>query len=301
MRISAIVAIGCAALAGGCKKKGGGGGAWLVGEDGLMANLRPDGTLGPGYDLGASGDLRGITCLDDLTAFVVGDGGVFLRTFDGGASWERRDVGTTASLRHVDAAWGSIYVAGEDGLYRSTDLGDTWSAIDASSGWRAIAVDDEDAGAIALDDDGQVWRWDGALSPVAHAVGARRVHVSHDGRVAAIAGDDGALQRSVDGGATWEVYEVPGAPDLDGVWADDDGSVQAVGAAGTFASVATDGTVRVAGFGGPDLHALYLEPTTGYAVGDDGAVYHTDGVAWTRLDLGLTGRILAVEDLDGGW
>jgi len=302
MRNWTIVAIGCVVLAGGCKKKGGGGGgAWLVGEDGLMANVRPDGTLGPGYDPGADGDLRGITCLDDLTAFVVGDGGVFLRTFDGGASWERRDLGTDASLHHVDAAWpGSIYVAGDDGLYRSTDLGDTWGVISETSGWRAIAVDDDDAGAVAIDDDGRVWRWDGALTAVASAPGARRVHLSHDGHVAAIAGDGGAILRSVDGGATWQRYAVPGAPDLAGVWAEDDESVMAVGEAGAFAAVATDGTVRVAGFGGPDLHALYLESATGYAVGDEGAVYQTDGVAWARLELGLTGRILAVEDLDGG-
>lgn len=292
-----IAVASVAVLGGGCKRKGGGGGAWLVGEDGLMANVRPDGTVG-GYDAGVSGDLRGITCLDDETAFVVGDGGVFLRTFDGGRTWERRELGTTASLWRVDAAWpGDIYVAADDGLYHSADLGATWTRLEATPGWRSITVDDGGGTVLALTEAGDVW--DGG-AVTTRIDGARSVHVSHDGRVAAIAGDAGAIHRSVDDDA-WRSFTVEGAPDLRGVWANEDEVITAVGDDGVFAAVTADGTVRRAGFGGPDLHALYLEPTVGYAVGDDGAVYRLDGGTWSRLDLGLTGRILAVEDLDGGW
>ena len=297
MRTWTIAVVSCAALAGGCKKKGGGGGAWLVGDDGLMANVHPDGAVGT-YDPGTDGDLRGITCLDDETAFVVGDGGVFLRTFDGGRTWERRDLGTTAALWRVDAAWpGSIYVAADDGLYHSADLGHSWTRVSDTPDWRAVTVDDDGATSLALTASGDVWI-DGAITT--RIPGARGVHVSHDGRVAAIAGDDGAILRRVDGGA-WEAFSVDGAPDLRGVWANEDEVITAVGDDGVFAAVTADGAVRAAGFGGPDLHAVYLEPTVGYAVGDDGAVYRLDGGSWSRLDLGLTGRILAVEDLDGGW
>src|SRR5688572_30826856 len=95
-----LLAAGAALGAAGCKKKGGGGGgAWLVGEDGLMANLQPDGTLGDGYSLDVDDDLLGIACRGEDTAFVVGEGGILMRTFDGGESWEALDAGTTATLR----------------------------------------------------------------------------------------------------------------------------------------------------------------------------------------------------------
>src|SRR5687767_13792401 len=101
----AVLAAATLVIAPGCKKKGGspgpGPGGWLVGDEGLMAAITPDGSLGSPYELGTSVDLAGIACRGTTDAFVVGAAGTFLRTFDGGESWEAIDVGTTAALRAV--------------------------------------------------------------------------------------------------------------------------------------------------------------------------------------------------------
>ena len=62
-------------------------------------NVLADGILGNGYDLEADDDLLAITCRGLDTAFVAGEGGTLLRTFDGGETWESIDLGTTRTLR----------------------------------------------------------------------------------------------------------------------------------------------------------------------------------------------------------
>jgi photosystem II stability/assembly factor-like uncharacterized protein len=119
MRIK-IVLMTCIALAcasAGCKKKGGGGGGWLVGERGLMVNVQDDGTLGEGYDLGASETLNAIACRYLDEAWVAGSAGTLLYTTDAGASWDAHDLDTTANLRALatqDA--GPVFIAG-DGVF----------------------------------------------------------------------------------------------------------------------------------------------------------------------------------------
>src|SRR5262249_31841042 len=157
--------------------KSGGGGAWLVGSDGLMANIQTDGTLGPGYDLGRGVDLRGITCRGD-EAFVVGDG-TFLRTHDAGATWTSLDVGT-ASLRAVRAAGDPVVTAGDDGVRLSRDDGDTWATL-APGAFVSVAIDDAGTVALAVAADGGLWRWDGAaIAEITAMPGARAVALSHD-------------------------------------------------------------------------------------------------------------------------
>jgi hypothetical protein len=303
-----------ATAAGGCKKKsgggstgggGGGGGAWLVGQDGLMENVLADGILGDGYDLEADDDLLAITCRGLDTAFVAGEGGTLLRTFDGGETWESIDLGTTRTLRDV-AAGGpdTVYVAGDQVFSMSRDSGDTWTAIAGGDrAWRSLATDHLGAVALVLDDGGGLWRRDdaeGSFLQVTTIVGAEAVTMSHDGAHAAVVGDAGTLFRSDDGGMTWSSVTTGTAADLHAAWATGDGSIVAVGDAGTVVRVSDEVEVSVPGIA--TLRAVHVDATgTAIAGGDNGEVLMSSdsGLTWDRLDLGLTRTVYALDAVNG--
>jgi photosystem II stability/assembly factor-like uncharacterized protein len=289
-----------ALLATGCKKKGGGG-AWLVGQDGLMANVEADGTLGEGYDLGGTDDLLGIGCRGDEVAFVVGEGGTALRTYDTGVTWEATDVGTAVALRDVAVAWELLYVAGDDGLRVSTDDGDGWTMLAGSErAWRTISTTDTGALALALADDGSVWRWDGVtLTQASSLAGARAAMLSHDGRFAAVAGDAGALAISDDGGVTWTAVDTGTTADLHAVWSGTHGEVLAAGAAGTIVRLA-DGVVTVSTPATATLRAVHIHDGVGHAAGDGGEVLvtHDGGASWDVLAVAVAGTVYDLDDIE---
>jgi photosystem II stability/assembly factor-like uncharacterized protein len=298
------------ALAPACKKKsgdgtGGGGGAWLVGASGLMANLLPDGQLGDGYDLGVDDDLLAIACRGLDTAFVVGESGTLLRTYDGGDSWAALDAGTTATLRDVAAAHGeAVYVAGDGVLLASDDSGDHWIDLEAARGvdWRSIATAEHGERALAVAADGRVVRVDGAqLFDATLVPGARAIGLSHDGSTAAVVGDGGALVVSQDGGITWAVVATGVSADLHAVWPTDDGAVIAVGDGGTVVrAIGDDVEVSTPGLGA--LRAVHINGAgEGLAAGDRGEVLRTDdgGYSWSVVDIELGGTVFGLDEIDG--
>ncbi len=306
----AIVVLGSA----GCEKKkgggtgGGGGGAWLVGADGTMVQLLPDGTLGAGYPLETDDDLLGITCRGLDTAFVVGEGGTLLRTFDGGASWEAVDLGTAATLRDVAAARADVvYVAGDGGLWVSPDSGTSWQAVPGSArDWRSVASAPDGGAALAIATDGTVWRWDadvGVLAQVTFVAGARAVSLSHHGDHAVVVGDDGAMLRSATGGRTWEPVATGTAADLYGAWATVTGELLAIGADGTVVRAAAGGDVEVTRPGLGALRAIHLDAAgVGLIAGDGGEVLRTDdgGDSWSVVEVDLGGAaIYGLDAIEG--
>jgi photosystem II stability/assembly factor-like uncharacterized protein len=296
--------------AGGCKKKsggGGGGGSWLVGDDGLMANVRADGTMGPGYNLGTTTDLLSITCWGIDTAFVVGEEGTLLRTFDGGESWDSIETGTTSTLRAVASGSGDVvYVAGDSILLVSHDGADSLAPIAGApaKGWLSLGTDQSGAVALALADDGSVWRYqdtDGSIAQVASMPGASAVSVSRTGAVATIAGTDGQLMSSSDGGATWSAIELGSTIDLHAAWPTDAGEIFAVGDAGTVAHIAADGTVALTTPGSGALRAVQMNAEGhGIVGGDAGEVLITDdrGATWRVIETGLAGTIRGLDDIE---
>lgn len=310
MLLAGAVALALGASA--CKKKsgggtgGGGGGAWLVGADGSMSNVLADLSLGDGYELGVDDDLLAITCRGALTAFVAGEGGTFLRTFDGGDSWETIDVGSAAALRDVAAAHHArVYVAGDDGLRVSRDDGDTWEAIAGADGaWRSIATYGDGAAALAIDAGGGIWRvfdGDGGLAPARQLAGARAIGLSHDGAYAAVAGDGGAILVSDDGGVSWDAPATGTSADLHAVWVTDAGEVIAVGAAGTVVHVAA-GDVEVSQPGLGTLRAVHIDASgAGLAGGDAGELLSTDdgGRTWAPVELPLGATIFGLDSVEG--
>lgn len=310
-----LVLAGCATLlvTAGCSKKkssgpGGPGGAWLVGQDGLMADLDADDRLGSGYDLDSEHDLLGIACRGLDTAFVVGELGTLLRTFDGGGSWEVVDLETTRTLRSVATGAGeTIYVGGDQLLMMSPDSGSTWTRlpVDPAASWLAVAAGHGGRGVLALDGDGRVWRQDAAaqtMGEVALLGGARVVAASHDGARAVVAGAGHELRRSDDGGATWRTIELGRALVLNDAWVTVAGDILAVGDDGVVVRIDAADAVSLGSPATAALRTVHVNAEgRGIAAGDDGEVISTrdGGRTWTTLELGLGGAVFGVDEVAG--
>jgi photosystem II stability/assembly factor-like uncharacterized protein len=301
------IAVGALLAGAGCKKKSGGppGGSWLVGEAGLMTNLLDDGTLGDGYDLESEHDLLDIVCRGADTAFVVGEQGTMLRTFDGGESWESIDLGATGTLRSVATAGPAVVlVAGDGTLQRSADSGATWTALatDPQISWLAVAGD-HDGGAVALTASGTVWRYPttGAGAAVGELVGARAIAASHDGYHVAVVGAGSSVLRSDDAGASWRTVSIGSDLELRAAWVTEAGDLIAVGD-GTVLRASADDQIQIGAPTTATLRTLHINGAGhGLAAGDAGTVLmtHDMGATWTALDLGLTGTVFGVDEVDG--
>ncbi|MBK5092098.1 MAG: hypothetical protein JJE48_01095 [Actinobacteria bacterium] len=77
-----------------------------------------------------------VVAIDANTAWAVGDGGLILRTADGGATWSKQSSGTEADLRGIClldsktalAVDGSGLVGDKKGvIIKTTDVGNTWA------------------------------------------------------------------------------------------------------------------------------------------------------------------------------
>jgi len=310
-----LVVAACATLLGaaGCQKKGGSpspgpGGSWLVGENGLMANLRTDGTLGSGYDLESDHDLLDIACRGRDTAFVVGEAGTLLSTFDAGASWEVIDLGTTRTLRSV-ATWGSdtVFVAGDGILTVSHDSGATWHDLpaDASTSWLSIGAGHTGTGVVALSQNGTVWRYESDINHLTEAAAlsdARAVAVSHDGTHAAVVGAGSTVLRSSDSGITWRRVSLGRDLDLQAAWETDGGALLAVGSRGTIVRVGADDQITSSTVSDSDLRSIHIDKLGhGLAGGDGGALLETrdGGQTWTKVPVAVSGAIYGLDEIDG--
>lgn len=289
------VAFLCVALAAtgaaGCKKKGGGGGGWLVGTEGLMANVDERGRLGEGYDLGQSEQLNAIACRYLAEAWVVGDHGTVLYTSDGGESWDAHDLGTTANLRALatqDA--GPVYVAG-DGVFMtaSPELATgtaEWQQLgDGVTRFRAVAAAQRGTTVLAVSDDGGIWAYErGQLVKRTTLAGMRSVAVSPDGQIAIVAG--AGLHRSTDAGKTWSPITVDPAFAYEDVRLEATGEALAVGAGGLVSRIDVDGRVISQRIGSADLKTIHVAPSDdytglGYAAGVGGQIWLTRDSGWT--------------------
>jgi photosystem II stability/assembly factor-like uncharacterized protein len=78
--------------------------------------------------------LKDLTVSDDDPQFVIGaiEEGWVIRSQDGGATWQQMDQGVphdSHTIRFVPGTSGTLVLGANDGMFRSTDRGDTWSAV----------------------------------------------------------------------------------------------------------------------------------------------------------------------------
>lgn len=287
MRTRVVLACMALAASAGCKKGKGGGGGWLVGEQGLMANVTEDGELGRGYDLGTDVTLHAIACRYIEEAWAAGDAGTLLYTHDAGESWEAWDLGTDANLRALATQDdGPVYVAG-DGVFFTGEPAlvsgeGAWTQLgDGVTRFRSLAAAQHATTVLAVSDDGGVWALsDGRLVQRAAIAGARGVAVSPNGTHAFVAGD--GLAKSTDGGVTWRTVVADGT--YHAVRVNDRGEAIAVGARGAVIVVGADDEHVVQTLGEAALNALHVMPGGhGYAAGSDGVTWmtHDGGLTWS--------------------
>jgi len=170
-------------------------------------------------DAGTTEALWDVEFTDELSGWVVGEGGAALATTDGGATWRPLPVGSGLDLfgvEFVDSATG--WVVGSHGaILATTDGGRTWdqqhtgdellAAVDFADGDHGWAVGA--AGRIlATTDGGLTWR---RQSPPAGASGDLVDVAFADARTgwavgatADAGGPAGVVLATTDGGATWE-------------------------------------------------------------------------------------------------
>lgn len=308
MRFKVVVL--CIALAStACKKKGGGGGGWLVGEQGLMMNVQPDGTLGDGYDLGATETLNAIACRYIDEAWVVGDGGTVLYTSDAGESWDAQNLGTTANLRALatqDA--GPVFVAG-DGVFLTANpqlasgRGEWRQLGDGVTRFRSLAAAQRATTVLAVSDDGGVWSYGAdVLARKTTIDGARAIAVSPDGTQAIAVGS--GVSRSTDSGASWSpVTSSSFGGAFQAVRIDNRGDALAVGDGGVVARIDAENRVLLQTLGTANLRAVHVLGYTGigYAAGDGGQTWMTNDGGWTWTAGPNVGRtVLSVDEIGDG-
>ena len=307
---------------------GGGGGGWFTTSTGMIVHVDPAGQVGNGVDLGASESLNGIACRYLGEAWVVGTHGTLLYTHDGGTTWTAQASPTQADLRTLatqDA--GPVYLAGNGVFLRSSDGGASWQSFgDGQTSFRSVAAAQQGDTVLAISDDGGLWSFDPTAAPLGAAArpeqvpardattgvlarratldGARAVAVSPDGDTAVVAGN--GLWRSLDGGLTWTQLAADPALAFDDVRVAEDASAVAVGTAGAIANIDASGAVQIQHAGSANLHTLHIADSDaadaiGYAGGDGGAVWITrdSGVTWT-LGPSLSGTVLGVDEIGFG-
>jgi hypothetical protein len=88
-------------------------------------------------DSGTTADLLG-TPLFGATDYLVGDGGLVLRSTDHGVSWEPQQTGTLAALRDIQLSTNNtsrLYAVGDGGtILKSVDHGVTWGTQESGTG-----------------------------------------------------------------------------------------------------------------------------------------------------------------------
>ena len=142
---------------------------------------------------------------------AVGYGGTVFRTSDGGDTWVNRSIpgaGTMAAVQWVDNNIG--FVAGQDGIYRTTDGGLSWSVQLGSIGFADLHFASPSIGfAVGGFRTSGVWRTtDGGVSWFADPNAPRIGRLSFSSLIDGFAMGGQSLLKTGDGGTTW--IQVPG-------------------------------------------------------------------------------------------
>lgn len=252
----------------------GGGVSVLIGEqslDDIKATVSVSSDEGRTWDVQkglADHRLMGGYMFDAQHGIAVGEAGTALTTADGGATWEQRTTKAQTDLQDAffltaETGWA---VGGNSTVVGTKNGGKTWSVLQGGQA------------------SGQVGEGE---------VMYMGVHFFTDRvGVAAGAGIEGSIQKTTDGGKTWETVFPYEDNFSDLVFADDQHG-WAVGKYGLITAT-TDGGDTWEVMGSPTEEDLWSVaaggPQTVWISGDQGVVgYSTDGgVSWTLVDLQMT-------------
>jgi photosystem II stability/assembly factor-like uncharacterized protein len=180
---------------------------------------------------------------------AVGDGGLILRTTDGGQSWSEVGSNTTSDLRTVALGDGGLaFAAGFSLALRSIDGGATWNPVDAGD---------------------------------VHFLGSAAIGTN----LAWLVGAGGVVRATTDGGSTWKSQSSGTTQDLRGVFFISASRGWIAGTGSTLLYTDDGGSTwipRSAGIGASLNSLHFVSPSTGWVVGSGGAILRTEdaGLSW---------------------
>jgi photosystem II stability/assembly factor-like uncharacterized protein len=241
--------------------------------------------------------LNAVAPVGDQTAYASGNGGVMLKSTNGGTSWTTYAAAATGVTQNlfdvvaVDAstAW-AVGAAGN--ITKTTNAGTSWTpqttgaavlgGVDAVNATTAWAVGS--GGVVLATTNGTAW--------AAQTSNTAQTLLEVDAVSSSIAwavGNAGAVIRTIDGGTTWVVKTAPSASNVRTVFAIDS-NVAVVGSAdGKFYRTTNGGTSWT-----PVLDV------TASTNGHDLAGTPDGSVIWAIGDVRLGGNAVVYRSLDGG-
>jgi photosystem II stability/assembly factor-like uncharacterized protein len=205
--------------------------AFARGSGGALAKTTDGGKTWTKGNVPTSALLRDVSFPTAAAGFALdGDGGLF-GTSDGGGSWKPLGTGSTAKPQAVYAPSAStVLVVGPRGLRRSTDAGQTFSAVSARAVARAQLSDVNAArgGAIFVWSATTVARsldqgrtWAALVKPGANARARRRLRIAQVAFSSSAAGllrdSHGQIWRTTNAGRSWSVLRGVGTERIQGM------------------------------------------------------------------------------------
>lgn len=228
-----------------------------VGESGSVYRSTDSGATWSRLDAGTSRTLRSISFLDSQIGWIAGEAGTLLRTSDGGLSWSAIASDSTREYYCV-AAWGSdtVVAGGTGGVYwfATSDGGSTWlpaGMVSLTKTIKALATIDSSY-IWAVGDSGVVlsavraclgctsWGWTQFPHPWTTALTSISV-ISPTEQF--VAGENGMIYFTTNGGSTWYSQYTADSHDLYGITFTDSAHGIAVGNGGTILMTLSPGSV----------------------------------------------------------
>ncbi|MBC7643941.1 MAG: hypothetical protein H7123_02365, partial [Thermoleophilia bacterium] len=235
-----------------------------------------DGSTWAGQTSNTTKALFGVSAWSATTAVAVGDAGTTLRTSDGGTTWIPTTSGVTDDLFSVVA---TVTPAGQQ------------RAIAVGAGGRVLISDDA----------GATWSSTTAGTCRLRGVG------SADGIVIFAGCPGGALQRSIDGGATWTTVNPPTTNTVNGISMPDPTTLLYVGGGGiivrsTNANVANPAAIvfTTVATGGGSISAIDSFDANHFSTaGDSGSLKRSlNGTTLISASTGTANDMLGVAQVD---
>jgi photosystem II stability/assembly factor-like uncharacterized protein len=125
--------------------------AFAIGSGGALARTTDGGATWASLGVPTSDSIADVSFPTATTGFAIDDTGHFFRTTNGGTGWGSFDTGTSAvSSKVIATSATNVLLVGASGLRRSTDGGDSFSAVRSGALTKLRAFGADQAGTALL-------------------------------------------------------------------------------------------------------------------------------------------------------